>query len=106
MRIARIDHWVKNVFVLPGILVAVSIDRSVLNASLIWYAGVALLSATVLSLQSASCRYSPLMVATPGRRMSPIHLLPQLPGMGRPYWSALRRAMLFSPTASKIGWIL
>ena len=28
LEIARIDHWVKNVFVLPGIVVALSIDPS------------------------------------------------------------------------------
>ena len=28
LQIARIDHWVKNVFVLPGIVVALSVDRA------------------------------------------------------------------------------
>lgn len=28
VQIARIDHWVKNVFVLPGIVVALSVDRA------------------------------------------------------------------------------
>jgi len=28
LQIARIDHWVKNVFVLPGVVVALSVDRS------------------------------------------------------------------------------
>jgi len=32
LRIARVDHWVKNVFVLPGIVVALSIDRLALAA--------------------------------------------------------------------------
>lgn len=32
LRIARADHWVKNVFVLPGLVVALSIDRSALAA--------------------------------------------------------------------------
>ena len=35
IQIARIDHWVKNVFVLPGILIAISLDRSVSNLKLI-----------------------------------------------------------------------
>jgi decaprenyl-phosphate phosphoribosyltransferase len=30
-QIARLDHWVKNVFVLPGILIAMSIDRSLIG---------------------------------------------------------------------------
>jgi 4-hydroxybenzoate polyprenyltransferase len=28
VQIARIDHWVKNVFVLPGVVVALSVDRA------------------------------------------------------------------------------
>ncbi len=32
LKIARVDHWVKNVFVLPGIVVALSIDRGRFNA--------------------------------------------------------------------------
>src|SRR5207248_996117 len=34
LRIARADHWIKNVLVLPGIVVAINIDLSVLNAAL------------------------------------------------------------------------
>lgn len=34
IKIARADYWVKNVFVLPGIIVALSIDRATLNADL------------------------------------------------------------------------
>ncbi len=36
LAIARFDHWVKNVFVLPGIVVALSIDRSRWAALDIW----------------------------------------------------------------------
>ena len=32
--VARIDHWFKNVFVIPGIVVALSADRSLLTSSL------------------------------------------------------------------------
>ena len=35
LQIARFDHWVKNVFVLPGIVVAIGMDRSVLNGNLV-----------------------------------------------------------------------
>ena len=35
IRIARLDHWVKNVFVLPGVVVALSADRALL-ASWLW----------------------------------------------------------------------
>jgi len=34
LRIARVDHWIKNVFVVPGIVVAASMDRSVVNSGL------------------------------------------------------------------------
>src|SRR3954469_7552527 len=27
VEIARVDHWIKNVFILPGFLVALSVDR-------------------------------------------------------------------------------
>jgi 4-hydroxybenzoate polyprenyltransferase len=32
IQIARVDHWVKNVFVLPGVIVALSVDRSRLTS--------------------------------------------------------------------------
>ena len=32
IRIARLDHWVKNVFVLPGTAAALFVDRSTLSA--------------------------------------------------------------------------
>ena len=28
LRIARVDHWFKNVFVLPGIIAAIGVDMS------------------------------------------------------------------------------
>jgi 4-hydroxybenzoate polyprenyltransferase len=37
IKIARADHWIKNVFVLPGIVVAVSLDRSAANSALWWH---------------------------------------------------------------------
>ena len=42
--IARFDHWFKNVFVLPGIIVAVYVDHSLLSESLVWRVVVALLA--------------------------------------------------------------
>jgi len=36
LAIMRMDHWVKNVFVLPGTVVALSIDHSRLAAFNIW----------------------------------------------------------------------
>jgi decaprenyl-phosphate phosphoribosyltransferase len=44
LKIARADHWIKNVFVLPGIVVAISIDRSTLTRGLLWHVVIGLLS--------------------------------------------------------------
>ena len=42
--IARFDHWFKNVFVIPGIIVAIYADHSLLKFSLLFDAGIALLA--------------------------------------------------------------
>ena len=44
LQIARFDHWVKNVFVLPGIVAAVSISEPVDYERLIWVIPVGMLS--------------------------------------------------------------
>jgi 4-hydroxybenzoate polyprenyltransferase len=36
LKIARIDHWVKNVFVLPGIITALTVEPWTFNAHLVW----------------------------------------------------------------------
>jgi decaprenyl-phosphate phosphoribosyltransferase len=36
LKIARFDHWFKNVFMLPGILVAIYIDPSLIRVELYW----------------------------------------------------------------------
>ncbi|MEE9448116.1 MAG: UbiA prenyltransferase family protein [Arenicellales bacterium] len=36
IKIARIDHWFKNVFMLPGVLVAMYLDHNLIGAHLIW----------------------------------------------------------------------
>ena len=36
VKIDRVDHWFKNVFMIPGILVAMYIDPSVIGLELIW----------------------------------------------------------------------
>ena len=36
LQIARADHWVKNVFVLPGIIVALSLERDKWHALNLW----------------------------------------------------------------------
>jgi decaprenyl-phosphate phosphoribosyltransferase len=49
MKIARVDHWIKNVFVLPGIVVAISIDRSTLTAALPWHVVIGLISVCLVT---------------------------------------------------------
>jgi decaprenyl-phosphate phosphoribosyltransferase len=49
IKIARADHWIKNVFVLPGIVVAISIDRSTVTAILPWHIFIGLLSICLIT---------------------------------------------------------
>lgn len=49
IRIARFDHWVKNVFVLPGTVVAVSIDHAQWSRALPWELVVGLLSVGLIA---------------------------------------------------------
>jgi 4-hydroxybenzoate polyprenyltransferase len=49
LKIARADHWIKNVFVLPGIAVAISIDRSTLTRGLIWQIVIGLISVCLVA---------------------------------------------------------
>src|ERR1017187_9971394 len=51
IRIARIDHWVKNVFVLPGIVVALTLHRLPINWDL---AGKALIGLLAVGLIASS----------------------------------------------------
>jgi len=44
MAIARLDHWFKNVFVLPGIVVAIYADHSLLSLTLLRDTAIALLA--------------------------------------------------------------
>src|SRR5437867_3325303 len=49
IQIARADHWIKNVFVLPGIVVAIGIDRDILTSILTWPIIVGLISVCLVS---------------------------------------------------------
>jgi len=49
LRIARVDHWIKNVFVIPGIVVALSMDRSAINSGLAFRIAIGLLSIGLMS---------------------------------------------------------
>src|ERR1051325_8882885 len=49
LRIARADHWIKNLLVLPGIVVAINLDHSVLNRSLLWRTAVGLFAVCLVT---------------------------------------------------------
>jgi decaprenyl-phosphate phosphoribosyltransferase len=49
LEIARIDHWIKNVFVLPGIVVALSLDPTQLTPALLLRVIVGLLSTCLVA---------------------------------------------------------
>ena len=49
IRIARIDHWVKNVFVLPGIVAALTLDRLPLNWELVEKTVIGLLAVGLIA---------------------------------------------------------
>lgn len=49
IKIARADHWIKNVFVLPGIVVAISIDRSTVTSILPWHILIGLASVCLVT---------------------------------------------------------
>src|SRR5262245_13873606 len=49
LEIARIDHWIKNVFVLPGIVVALSLEPAQLTYSLFIRIIVGLLSTCLIA---------------------------------------------------------
>ncbi|HEX8832011.1 MAG TPA: UbiA prenyltransferase family protein [Longimicrobium sp.] len=49
LQIARVDHWVKNVFVLPGIVVAVGMDPAHLTPSLVPRALLGLLAVGLIA---------------------------------------------------------
>src|SRR2546430_1016199 len=49
LQIARVDHWVKNVFVLPGIVVALSLDHKQLTFGILIPILIGLLSTCLVA---------------------------------------------------------
>jgi len=49
IQIARVDHWFKNVFILPGIVIAIFIQPELLNGSFFWKLVLGLLAAGLVS---------------------------------------------------------
>ena len=75
LRIARFDHWFKNVFVLPGVVVAVYARPELAHASLLWNVVVALVACGFV----ASSNYvinevldAPMDALHPVKRLRPV----------------------------------
>jgi 4-hydroxybenzoate polyprenyltransferase len=75
LKIARVDHWVKNVFVLPGIVVALSFSRTVPTASIAWPVVLGLIATCLV----ASSNYvinevldAPYDATHPSKRFRPV----------------------------------
>src|SRR5260221_13963353 len=72
--IARIDHWFKNVFVLPGIIAAIGVDPGHVAPNLVWRIFIGLLSVCLVAssnyvinevLDAPSDRSHPVKFARP-----------------------------------------
>jgi 4-hydroxybenzoate polyprenyltransferase len=49
LQICRFDHWIKNIFILPGLLVALSLDPQILSLELIFNIAIGFLSAGLVA---------------------------------------------------------
>lgn len=49
LRIARVDHWFKNVFMVPGVVIAVTAQPGLLSTDLLYYLLLAFLSAGLVA---------------------------------------------------------
>ena len=49
LRIARVDHWTKNVFVLPGIVAAIALDGTPLGVHFAWRVALGLLAVGLIA---------------------------------------------------------
>ena len=83
LSIARIDHWFKNVFVLPGIVVAIGTDRTVDLSQLGWRILVGLLSVCLIA--SSNYTLNELIDAPFDRHHPTKHTRPVPSGQVRPW---------------------
>jgi decaprenyl-phosphate phosphoribosyltransferase len=94
LQIARIDHWVKNVFVLPGIVVPLAMDPAISSPGLGWRIFWGLLAVSLVTssnyvinevMDAASDRHHPLKSSRPvpsGRVSVPLALVQWIVLMG------------------------
>jgi len=112
LKIARFDHWFKNVFVLPGVIVAIFIDGSLLTPSLFVDVIVALLATGFI----ASSNYivneildAPKDALHPVKKtfslwvMGCIYNIPPVRSKDKPYIDVLSEAVN-NPIRLLLGW--
>lgn len=101
LKLARFDHWVKNVFVLPGIVVALALDRSRI-ASVDWIALIAGLIA--IGLVSSSNYVLNELLDAPYDRLHPLKKdRPAAAGSIRTPLAVLEWLVLFAAGLA-LGW--
>ena len=61
VEIARIDHWFKNVFVIPGVIFALLADRAILGSQLIVSLAITAVAVCLAAIRSA-CEGRPATV--------------------------------------------
>src|SRR3954470_3077615 len=76
IQIARIDHWFKNVFVLPGVIAAIGVDAAAASAMGLWL-GFVMGMASVCLIASSNyvineVRDAPSDLSHPVKRNRPV----------------------------------
>jgi len=97
LRILRVDHWFKNVFVLPGVVVALGIDPDVRTAALPWHLVVGLAATCVIASSNYvinELRDAPFDVHHPVKRHRPVPSGAVNVGLAYVQWLALMVAGL------------
>lgn len=105
LQIARIDHWFKNVFMLPGVVIAVTAEPDLLSPDLLYYLVLAFLSA---GLVASSNYVINEIVDAPYDRLHPVKQHRPIPAgrvnlpVAYAVWLGLAAAGLL--VAAAVGW--
>jgi decaprenyl-phosphate phosphoribosyltransferase len=101
LEIARLDHWIKNVFVLPGLLVALSIDPGRLRQLDPWTVLAGLLAVCLVS--SANYVLNEILDA-PSDRFHPYKLIRPVPSGRVSVRAAYAEWLLLFAAGLALGW--
>lgn len=105
LQIARVDHWFKNVFMLPGVLIALTANPDLLSVALLYYLALAFLAA---GLVASSNYVINEIVDAPFDRQHPVKCRRPIPAgrvdirLAYGLWLALAAAGLLLAWA--VGW--